>query len=76
VVPFKIELSDFRTYCLAKHGMGVDPRTCKDEAFLRSLVRFSVERALASRGGSATRESGSPASISTSFTRVHSAHSL
>jgi hypothetical protein len=43
-----MELSDFLTYCLARYGMGVDPRTCKDEAFLRSLVRFSIEKALAS----------------------------
>ena len=47
-MPLEMELSGFLTYCLAKHGMGVDPRTCKDEAFLREIVRFSVERALAS----------------------------
>jgi hypothetical protein len=69
-VPIKMGLSDFLTYCLARYGMGVDPRTCKDEAFLRSLA--SPSRGRWRLGGSTTRESGSLASTSASFTGTHS----
>ncbi|RPJ39479.1 MAG: hypothetical protein EHM35_02295 [Planctomycetaceae bacterium] len=39
-------MADFLRYCVAKYGVGVNPLTCQDVAFLQEVIRTSVECAL------------------------------